>query len=55
MWPPPRNGLLWLKTSLLIGRSDKEVKTSDCKIKQIDEKYSLGNIVNNTVVVLYGD
>lgn len=37
-----------------IGEGDEEVQSSSCKISHQDEKYSIRNTVNNSVITLYG-
>ena len=37
------------------GEGDQEVQTSSYKISHWDVMYSIGNIVNNIVITLYGD
>lgn len=44
----------WLMSQM--GKEDREVQTPNCKInKSRDEKYSIVNAVNNTVISLRGD
>lgn len=38
-----------------VGEGNQEVQMSSCKISHRNVKYSIGNVISNNVITLYGD